>query len=405
MPSLGSDMERAVLIEWLVEPGTEVKRGDLIAVVETDTGAIEIEVFEDGWLERYLVEIDTEVDVGEPLAEIRGAQSEISDDRQQHRSAPQTRSATADQPSFDQQPAKVAPHPAPGRRISPAARQLAFAHGLDIRELTGSGPQGAVVYEDVAALLPSAEKSSTKETPVKETPAKKPPATQTAPADGLTNMRRAIAAAMARSKREIPHYYLASTIDVEPAIQWLSEVNADKAPAERILASALFIKATALALRKFPEFNGLYEAEAYHPSEPIHVGVAIAIRGGGLVAPAIHHTDQLTTQQLMAYLRDLTQRVRAGRYRAAEFRDPTVTVTSLGDRGVEQVYGVIYPPQVACIGFGKVVDRPWSQPDRSITSRSTVTVSLAADHRVSDGRRGALLLNAINKLLEFPAKL
>ena len=272
--------------------------------------------------------------------------------------------------------------------MSPAARQLAAELGLDTRTLQGSGPAGAVVYADVQAA--AGQPASMQEAAIEDPAAK---------------MRRAIAAAMARAKREIPHYYLSTTVDVEAAIQWLAQANEQKPPAERILAPALFIKATALALSKYGEFNGAFADDTYTASPRINVGVAIAIRGGGLVAPAIHDTDQLSLDQVMAGLRDLTQRVRAGRYRASEFRDPTVTITSLGDRGVESVFGIIHPPQVACIGFGKVVERPWSMPDRSIASRHTVSISLSADHRVSDGRRGALLLNTIAELLNNPQQL
>jgi pyruvate dehydrogenase E2 component (dihydrolipoamide acetyltransferase) len=390
-------MESATLIEWLAAPGDQIKRGDLIAVVETDKGAIEIEVFEDGVLERYLVELDSEVAVGEPLAEIRTGSVALNEVTQT--------AVSTESPSDEQDTVAAAvlaepvlPEPAVpalarthgGQRVSPAARQLATEQGVDISALQGSGPAGAVVYADVQAAVG-----------VGQTGTKKEAATE----DPAAKMRRAIAAAMARGKREIPHYYLSTTVDVEAAMQWLAQANTHKPPAERILAPALFIKASALALCKFGEFNGAYLDDTYTASPRVNVGVAIAIRGGGLVAPAIHDTDQLSLDQLMAGLRDLTQRVRAGRYRASEFRDPTVTVTSLGDRGVESVFGIIYPPQVACIGFGKVVDRPWSMADRGIVSRQTVTISLSADHRVSDGRRGALLLNTIAEMLNKPETL
>jgi pyruvate dehydrogenase E2 component (dihydrolipoamide acetyltransferase) len=218
-------------------------------------------------------------------------------------------------------------------------------------------------------------------------------------------MRRAIGAAMARAKREIPHYYLSHTIDFEAAVNWLANENAGRVPAKRLLAIALLLKATALTLRKQTDFNGFFEDGDYRASEHVHVGVAIAIRGGGLVAPALHDTDTLSVDELMTKIKDLTQRVRAGRFRASELRDPTVTVTSLGERGVESVQGVIYPPQVACIGFGKIVDRPWTLADRSVVSRHTVLVSLAADHRVSDGRAGSRLLSTIGALLQDPDKL
>jgi pyruvate dehydrogenase E2 component (dihydrolipoamide acetyltransferase) len=386
MPSLGSDMERAVLIEWLVAPGTEVSRGDVIAVVETDKGAIEIEVFETGRLTRYLVELDSEVEVGAPLAEI-AVPGEAPSPAPSSPPPPQPAAVPA-APSPKRVPAVSAtPAPPGGARVSPAARRLAMELNVDLDGIQGSGPEGAVVFEDVRKFAAEGASRQLRQGP------------------DLTSMRRAIAGAMARSKREIPHYYLATTVDIEDTLRWLADLNAAKPPADRILAFAVFLKATALALRKHREFNGVFENDEYQASDRINPGVAIAIRGGGLVAPAIHSADEMPLDDLMAHLKDLTGRVRQGRFRMSELRDPTVTVTSLGDRGVELVTGVIYPPQVACIGFGKVVDRPWSMPDRSVVSRQTVSISLAADHRVSDGRQGGLLLNTIADYLRDPEKL
>ena len=220
----------------------------------------------------------------------------------------------------------------------------------------------------------------------------------------FSQMRAAIAAAMSRSKREIPHYYLTDTVDVQTASQWVASTNAGRAPDVRLLLGALFIKATALAARSYPEFNGFFEAGGFRPSPGIHVGVAIAIRGGGLVAPAIHDAADLELDTLMARVRDLTGRVRAGRFRSSEIADPTITVSSLGDRGVEGLFGVIYPPQVAIVGFGKAAERPWVV-EGEIVARTVVTITLAADHRVSDGHRGALFLADIGRRLQQPEAL
>jgi pyruvate dehydrogenase E2 component (dihydrolipoamide acetyltransferase) len=217
-------------------------------------------------------------------------------------------------------------------------------------------------------------------------------------------MRAAIAAAMGRSKREIPHYYLSHTIDVGAAQDWLAAANAPRAPADRLLMGALFVKAVAKAAREFPELNGFHADGRFQPSRAVHVGVAIAIRGGGLAAPAIHDTADLTLADLMAKMRDLVARVRAGRFRSSEIADSTITVTSLGDRGVEAVWGVIYPPQVAIVGFGRIVVRPWIM-EGAVAARPTVCVTLAADHRVSDGHKGALFLERIGQLLAEPASL
>lgn len=278
-------------------------------------------------------------------------------------------------------------------RASPAARRLAENQNINLSTVTGSGPAGAVVIADVEAVLAAGD-ATTAEAPV---PLKG--------ADPMSGMRRAIAAAMTRSKREIPHYYLSHAIDVQPLVDWLKAENAARAPADRLLVGALYIRAVALALRQFGEFNGFYEQDGFHASSEIHVGTAIAIRGGGLVAPALHNTDTLSVNELMTKLKDLTKRVRAGRFKGSELRDPTVTVSSLGDRGVDALFGVIYPPQVACIGFGTLTLQPRAHPDGRVDVRTTVVVSLAGDHRVSDGRRGALLLRAIANLLQVPGKL
>ena len=217
-------------------------------------------------------------------------------------------------------------------------------------------------------------------------------------------MRTAIAAAMMRSKREIPHYYLEHQVDVTPCEQWLAQKNATLPPDSRLLIGALVIKAVALAARRFPAFNGFYREGQFEPAQAVHVGVAITIRGGGLAAPALHDTDQLSLDDLMNRMRDLVQRTRAGRIRSSELSDPTITVSSLGERGVETMYAIIYPPQVAIVGVGKTVTRPWVI-DGAIGPRSVITLTLSGDHRVTDGHAGGLFLADIAKLLQEPAKL
>jgi pyruvate dehydrogenase E2 component (dihydrolipoamide acetyltransferase) len=387
MPSLGADMEAGTLVEWLVKPGDWVKRGDIVAVVDTQKGAIEIETFQTGQIEKILVELNSKVPVGTPLAQIRT--------------------------ELEGKPAAVAPPPAPavpppvqaparapaalpiaaaaaaGARASPAARKLAEERGIDLSTVTGSGPGGAITYADVEKRLGE----------VAPPPEKKP-----APGLNLDAMRTAIAAAMARSKREIPHYYLEHQVDVTACEHWLAQKNATLPPDNRLLMGALVIKAVALAAHRFPAFNGFYRDNKFEPSQAVHVGVAIAIRGSGLAAPALHNADQLSLDELMGRMRDLIQRTRAGRIRGSEMSDPTITVSSLGERGVEALYGIIYPPQVAIVGIGKAVTRPWVV-DGAVRPRSVITTTLSGDHRVSDGHAGALFLAEIGKLLQEPDKL
>jgi pyruvate dehydrogenase E2 component (dihydrolipoamide acetyltransferase) len=272
------------------------------------------------------------------------------------------------------------------QRASPAARRIALERGVDLSSVIGSGPGGAVISIDVEKAAGAAKPRTAERGP------------------DLAAMRRAIGAAMARSKREIPHYYLSRTIDLTKATAWLESANAARAPADRLLLQVLTLRAVALALRGRPGFNGFHTAAGFQPSERIHIGTAVAIRGGGLVAPAIHDVDRLTLDELMGRLRDLVARVRAGTLRSSELADPTVTVSSLGERGADALFGIIYPPQVAILGFGAPALRPWIVGS-AIEPRTIMTASLAADHRVTDGHAGSLLLADLDRLLQQPAQL
>jgi pyruvate dehydrogenase E2 component (dihydrolipoamide acetyltransferase) len=173
---------------------------------------------------------------------------------------------------------------------------------------------------------------------------------------------------------------------------------------DRLLYGVLLIKAVALALRQVPELNSMWRGAEAIRSDAIHAGVAISLRGGGLVAPALHHTDRQSVGDLMRSFRDLVQRARGGGLRGSELSDPTITVTSLGEQGVETVFGIIFPPQVAIVGFGKIAERPWAV-DGQVVTRPLITATLSADHRVSDGHRGGVFLAAVDRLLQEPDRL
>ena len=396
MPALGADMVTGKVVEWLVKPGDRVKPGDVVAVVETHKGAIDVECFLEGVIDE-LVALGEELPVGAVLAQVRVPGEVAVAPAAAAKAAPPAAAAVPAAAPAPTAPAKPelpsAPPEGQRARVSPAARRRAQALGLDADRLHGTGVDGAVTLADVelAAAQPRA--------PV--VAARAPP-----PKGGFdpAQMRQAIAAAMGRSKREIPHYYLSSTIDFDAAQRWLEAYNAEREPTERLLPATLLLKATARALVEVPQLNGFYESGAYRAGDGVHIGWAIALRGGGLVAPAIHHVDRLGLGELMASLRDLVQRARAGGLRSSELTDPTITVTSLGERGAESVLGVIYPPQVAIVGFGRVVVRPWVV-EGAVVPRPLVTVTLAADHRTSDGHVGGQLLTAIDRALQSPQDL
>ena len=385
MPTLGADMEAGTLVEWLVKPGDEVKRGQVVAVVETQKGAIEIEIWENGTVDRLVVETGRKVPVGEVLALLRapGEAVAAAPVAQARRIEPTPRPEAA-----PPAPPRAAPAPgAPARaRISPSARQLAGELGIDAQSVQPAEPGGVISRADVERAA-AARKAAKPAAP-----------------DWHAQMRKAIAAAMSRSKREIPHYYLATDIDVTVVTGWLAAENEKRGVAERLLPVVPLMKAVAVALREVPELNGFWVDGAFRPSAAVHLGIAIAMRGGGLVAPAIHDADRKSLDALMADLRDVTTRVRGGRLRGSEMSDPTITLSSLGEQGVEGVFGVIYPPQVAIVGLGKVTERAWAHQG-TVAIRKVMTATLSADHRVSDGHRGGLFLAALARLLQEPEKL
>lgn len=454
MPSLGADMEHGKVVEWLVKPGDFVHRGDLIAEVDTEKTVMEVESFEEGIVSEFLVELGETVPVGTPIARITGTPADGA------------RVESAATPSATPVAAKQA---TPVGHATPPIRHLAHQLGVDVESLHGTGQDGAITRADVEAaaqrsaapVSPAAVKSSQTPTdgrvrssprarrraaelgvdlagvrgtgpggavteidlrreaggpgatpPSLPVPAREPglptderrTVTRTKATDRVANLRRAVGALMARSKREVPHYYLSTTIDLGTAMAWMQRVNSERPIATRLVPAALLLAAAAQAAKEVSDVNGFFVDGAFQPSRAVHLGVAVALRGGGIVAPAIHDADTLPLDQLMDQLRDLTARARAGRLQRTETADPTITVTNLGDLGVETVFGVIYPPQVALVGFGRVIDQPRAV-NGLIGVRPTVSATLSADHRASDGLRGGRFLARVDELLQKPEEL
>ena len=386
LPSLGADMDEGKLLQWKVAPGQTVKKGDVVAVVDTSKAAVDVEIWFEGTVQQLVTEVGQTIPVGTVMALLLGPGEQAPAGIESVRpAAPATtaRLAAAVVPAAS----AAAPPTAPlaRQRVSPAARQRAAELGVELARIAGTGNEGAVTREDVERAAAGI-------------------AAEAAPAGRAAAMRRAIAAAMSRSKREIPHYYLAETVPMRVALDWLRAANAQLPVAERLLPAVLLLRAVAIAVRDVPEMNGLFVDGEFRPSQAAHVGVAISLRQGGLIAPALHDAGSKTLAELMRDLADLVRRCRSGSLRSSEMADPTITVTNLGDQGVEEVFGVIYPPQVALVGFGRIVERPWIEDER-VTAMAVLRVTLSADHRVSDGHRGALFLARLRDLLQQPQAL
>ena len=368
MPSLGADMTAGILVAWCVEEGDHVEIGDIIAEVETEKGLFEVEVFSAGVVEKLLLQPGPEkVPVGTVLATIGSGSTSFS--------------ARTTEPDVR-------------LKVSPIARKRAAEKNIDLSQIIGTGPQGAICLADVEgeSVRTGIEKVASAPTELKST------------SDFKAGMRQAIAAAMSLSNRDIPHYYLATDIDMSKSLNWLVEQNRKRSIKQRLLPVVLSLKAVARTLKKVPELNASWVDGQLQLNQEIHIGVAITLRGGGLITPALHNVDQLDLDQLMVALSDLINRTRTGKLRGSEMTDAGITVTNLGDLGVQTVYGVIYPPQVALVGLGRISERPWAE-NGLLGVRQVLTATLAADHRASDGHLGAQFLDALNKFLQEPENL
>ncbi|EHR50866.1 pyruvate/2-oxoglutarate dehydrogenase complex, dihydrolipoamide acyltransferase component [Saccharomonospora marina XMU15] len=454
MPSLGADMDEGTVLEWLVRPGQRVAKGDIVAVVDTAKAAVDVECFDSGVVESILVPAGEKVPVGTPLAVIGAGEAQPSEPPVGH--AP----ATGQQPKVEPEP-KPEPKPEPGsgsgsgsgpklepepepqqaapaqqrvsrERATPPVRSLARQAGIDLATVHGTGPEGTVTHADIERLLAprrrrvspyarrlahelgvdvSALPGTVHARDVRAAAGNRPSAATAAETAAVEprrsrgeDMRAAIATLMERSKREIPHYYLSSTIDLDAALSWLREYNRDSGIADRVLPNALLLKATALAAARVGELNGHWLDGGFRRAQSVRLGVAVSLRGGGLLVPTLEEPDSRPLEELMRTLTDVVSRTRSGRLRSSELRPATITVTNLGDLGAESVQGVIYPPQVAVVGFGAIVRRPWAVGEL-LGVRPVVTAGLAADHRATDGATGSRFLNALDTVLQRPEEL
>lgn len=388
MPSLGADMEDGTLREWKVKPGDRVHRGDIIADVETMKGIIEIEVFDEGVVEKLLIKENEKVPVGTVMALIKPLAAEAET------KPPAPKVSTPELHPIEEKipPATPAVPSHEGIRASPLAKRIAAENHLDLSAVHGTGEGGAITREDV-------------EKAIAERDIKLPPrAPQAAPPAASTeSIRMAVAAAMSKSNREIPHYYLEIAIDMSKAMAWLAEANRERPLQKRLLPVVLLIKAVAKSLQEFPDLNATWE-DGLQRKKDINIGFVVSLRTGGLVVPAIHRADEKSLDEIMETLNDLIPRARASKLRSSELSESTITLTNLGDGGADAVFGVIYPPQVAVVGFGGIVEQPFAE-NGMVGVRPVLRATLAGDHRATDGLTGSRFLAALKNHLQQPETL
>ena len=380
MPSLGADMEAGTLIEWRKKSGESVKRGDIIAEVETQKGLIEIEVFDEGVIEELLIKEGTKVPVGTIMAKINPMAKTLETKEITPKIQP-TEEKTIEKPSGEKFEEKHI-------KASPLAKRIAAENNIDLTKIQGTGEEGAITKEDV-------ENAITQKPEIAKPEEKIPLQIET--------IRLAVAAAVSKSNKEIPHYYLEKKIDMTKALVWLREANSKRPIQKRLLPAALIIKATAKSLVDFPNLNAIWD-NGVQPKKEINIGFVVSLRGGGIIVPAIRDANLKNIDEIMEVLNDIIPRARAMKLRSSDLTDSTITITSLGEGGADTVFGVIYPPQVAIIGFGgssqqAVVD------NGMLGIRSVFTATLAGDHRATDGLTGSDFLSTLNNYLQNPESL
>lgn len=393
MPSLGADMEEGRLVEWKKKPGDTVMRGDVIAEVETQKGLIEIEVFEEGTISELLVEEGAKVPVGTVMALINPVGAALETKKETTPEKTTVEIQPTEEKIIEKAPEKTARER--NVKASPLARRIAAENNIDISQIKGTGEEGVITKEDVDNAIAQRDTKAdekTVETPF-ETEKEKL-------ASNVAAIRSAVAAAMSKSNSEIPHYYLEKKMDLTKALAWLQEANSQRPIEKRLLAVALLVKAVAKTLLEFPDLNAVWE-NGLQPKKDINIGFVVSLRAGGVIVPAIHQAETKNIDEIMETLNDIIPRARALKLRSSELSDTTITVTNIGEGGADTVFGIIYPPQVAIIGFGNSSEQAFAE-NGMLGIRTVLSVTLAGDHRATDGLTGSRFLGSLNKHLQNP---
>ena len=448
MPQLGYDMREGTIVRWLKEEGEDVTRGEIIAEIETDKAVVEFSPTTGGVLRRIVAGAGDIVPVGQLIAVIGDADEALPDEL----TAPASPAAAA-----EQVPATPAPAPVPTPvaesppavpegevRASPIARRLAREKGVDLANLTGSGPGGRIVEADVlaaAAVLSApggvlasplarrlareggidlssltgsgpggriveADVLAASAAPAAETAAPAPAEAAAAPAGDqvqLSRMRQTIARVTSDSKREAPHFYVAADIDMSKAMDLRRDINDQIDSDSRVSVNDLIVKASALAIGRHPKFNSFFRDDYLQMNPSINVGIAIALESG-LIVPGIPGCEGKTLAEVAVASRDLAARATGGTLRAEEYTGTTYSVSNLGMFGVDSFTAIIYPPHAAILAVGAVKEQPVVRSGE-ITIAQIMKATLSVDHRVADGAEAAQFLSEIKRLLENPVSL
>ncbi len=444
MPKMGDGMEEGTLLRWLKGVGDEIEAGDPIAEIETDKVTLEIEAAEGGVLTQMLIGEGETVPIGTAIATI-GAEGDAPVEAAAPVAAAPAQApvaaAPAEVPAAPVAAAAAPPVAANGSadvvapahaavrgagekwRASPLVKRLAAEHGLDLQNIAGSGPGGRIVKDDVMPFITGgrqqpavSNQTAVSQQPAAETkqvapaPATPAPVAAQAPsaagrpggvARDLSKIRRTTGKRMTESKQAIPHFYVTSEVDMEAAMAFRSQVNAQLTDdASKVSFNDLVIKAAALALREFPNLNASMEGDTLYDHANVDINIAVAI-DGGLIAPFVPDADQKSVGAIARLAKDLINRARTGGLSPAEYQGGTFTISNLGMYDVEEFVAIINPPQAAILAVGSITETPVVR-DGQVVVGHQMKIALSVDHRVSDGAEAAKFLIAVKKYLQNP---
>ncbi len=425
MPKLSDAMQEGRILQWLKNEGDQVIGGDAIAAIETDKAEIEMEAFGSGILRKILVPAGQSAPVGSLIGVIAEPDEDISGLVSGARPATPPAGMPATEPAGKPtapHPPSAAPAPAPAAapaaadegwvRASPVARRMAREAGIDIAQVTGSGPQGRILERDIETFLAArlATRPAAAPTAPATQPADKPamePAGKPAVRPGaefedreLSAMRRAIATRMAQSKAPVPHFYLTVEVDMGQAAEFRDAVNAFEGGAKKVSFTDILVKACAVALPRHPLLNAAYVDGRLRVYRTVDVGIAVAVEDG-LITPVVRRCEQKTLRQIGQEAAELGERARARKLKPEEYTGATFTISNLGMFDIEEFSAIINPPEAAILAVGAILPKP-VVVDGAVVVRRRMRLTLSCDHRVVDGATGARFLQDLRTVLERP---
>ena len=411
MPALGMAQETGTLLQWLKSPGDTVTKGKPLMEVETDKANVEVEAPASGILSNVSAQPGDVIPVGQTIASIvTPSETAAKDDRTPTPIAatPIAMRVAAEhnvdlsqiKPKGDRIQkdevlaflnAQKTESQGDGRRLaSPKARRLAQERGVDLKAISGSGPQGAVLAADVLTLQTP--------TPMPVMPVEAPAEPETL---GVSRMWRVMVERISQAWTTIPHFYLMREVNATRLMAWREDVQ-KRAP-EKITYTDLMVKLVAAALQQHPRLNASWQTDAIVLNSDINIGLAVAV-AEGLIVPVIHHADQLGLSQLAARRADRVAKAQANKLSLDDLSGGTFTISNLGMYGVDAFNAIINPPQAAILAVSRIADRVVPLNGQPVV-QPMMMLSLSCDHRVVDGARGAQFLQTLAELIEDPLRL